>query len=92
MYKTLLSLLFIITLAVLNTSCVPYSYQDMTEAEIKYKDCLKRAKKNKEFCNNLKYDYQMKAEDYAKDAEDFWYIMDLETEEEKIIEQYREFK
>ncbi len=89
MYKTLLSVFFIITLAVFLTSCVPYSYQDMTQAELNYKDCLKWAKKNKEFCDNLKYEYQIKAEDYAKDAEDFWYIMGLETEDEKIINQYR---
>ena len=45
MYKTLLSVFFIITLAVFLTSCVPYSYQDMTQAELNYKDCLKWAKK-----------------------------------------------
>jgi len=89
MVKTYFKLFLFFAFTTFITSCVPYSYQDMTQAELNYKDCLKRAKKNKEFCDNLKYEYQIKAEDYAKDAEDFWYIMGLETEDEKIIEQFR---
>ena len=89
MVKTFLILFLFFSFTIFISGCVPYSYQDMTQAELNYKDCLKWAKKNKEFCDNLKYEYQIKAEDYAKDAEDFWYIMGLETEDEKIINQYR---
>jgi len=74
------------------SSCaVTSSYYDMTQAQHEYNECLNMINKDKDNCNYQKYNYKFKAEKYVTDTDEafIWEFLGLETEEEKIIEQFR---
>lgn len=90
MVKTFFKLFLFFSFTTFITSCaVTSSYYDMRQAQHEYNECLNMI--NKDNCNYQKYNYQFKAEKYVTDADEafIWEFLGLETEEEKIIEQFR---